>query len=171
MLWNGRLFIKEGVYTGLNISFKIIFSNNYPKIEPEVIFNDEIFHPLIDPVSYKLDVKNIFPIWTPGENCVIQLIFKIKDIFINPDYFSIDNSLNQECGKMFCDDYIKFESIIQDAIEKMNKKYENNNQINFDNNDLIKEFKNIFEKDKGNICSKLEQFENHFLFKYNQDDK
>ena len=169
-LWNGQLFIKEGVYTGLNISFKIKFPNNYPNSEPDVCFNDNIFHPLIDPVSYKLDVKYIFPKWTPGKNCVIQLLFKIKDIFINPNYFCITNSLNEECGKIFCDDYIKFESIIQNDIEKMNKK-NNNNEINIDNSDLIKEFKNIFGKDKGNICSKFEQFENYFLFKRNHDDK
>ena len=52
----------------------------------------------------------------------------------------------------------------------MNKK-NNNNEINIDNSDLIKEFKNIFGKDKGNICSKFEQFENYFLFKRNHDDK
>ena len=170
-LWNGQLLIKEGVYTGLNISFKIKFSNNYPNTEPEVIFNNQIFHPLIDPVLYKLDVKNIFPNWTPGKNCVIQLLFKIKDIFINPKYYSIDNSFNEECGKMFCENYIKFESIIQEDIQNINKKNENNNNINIDNNEIINEFKNIFGKEKGNICSKLEQFENHFLFKYNQEDK
>ena len=78
--------------------------------------------------------------------------------------------MNEECGKLFSDNYIKFESIIQEDIQNINKINENNN-INIDNNDFYNEFKNIFGKDKGNICSKLEQFENQFLFKYNHEDK
>ena len=82
----------------MNISFKIIFTNNYPNISPEVIFNHNIFHPLINPISNKLDVKYIFPNWTPGKNCVIQLLYKIKDIFLNPNYFFVTNSENGESG-------------------------------------------------------------------------
>ena len=171
-LWNGQLLIKEGVYTGLNISFIITFTKNYPSIAPEVTFNQKIFHPLINPTSKKLDVKYLFPNWTPGKNCVIHLLYKIKDIFLNPIYFLVTNSENEESGKIFCEDYIQFENRIKEDIDKIN----NENKINDidinECNKLIEEFKNILEKDKTSTNAKQEQIENYFLFKYrNNSDK
>jgi hypothetical protein len=76
------------------------------------------------------------------------------------------NSENEESGKMFCEDYIKFENRIKEDIEKINNK----NKINVvdinECNKLIEEFKNILEKDKISINTKQEQIENYFLFKY-----
>ena len=156
----------------MNISFKIIFTNNYPNISPEVIFNHNIFHPLINPISKKLDVKYIFPNWTPGKNCVIQLLYKIKDIFLNPNYFFVTNSENEESGKMFCEDYIKFENRIKQDIEKINNENKIDDVDINECNNLIKEFKNILEKDKVSANTKQEQIENYFLFKYkNCEDK
>ena len=164
--------IKEGVYSGLNISFKIIFTTNYPNVAPDVVFNDNIFHPLINPISNKLDIKYIFPNWTPGKNCVLQLLYKIKDIFLNPSYFFVTNSENEECGKMFCEDYIKFESRIKEDIEKINNKNKINDVDVNECNKLIEEFKNILDKDKISANAKQEQIENFFLFKYkNSNDK
>ena len=82
------------------------------------------------------------------------------------------DSLNEESGKMFCDDYIKFESKIKEDIDKINNKNENNNNgINI-NDELIQEFKNILQKDKVSNNAKQEQIENYFLFKYkNTNDK
>ena len=172
LLWNGQLFIKEGVYTDLNILFKIIFTNNYPNIAPEVIFNEIIFHPLIDPSSGKLDVKYIFPTWECGKNCVIQLLYKIKDIFINPKYFFVTDSVNKDSGKLFCEDYLKFEKRIKEDIEKINNENKINNDDINDCNELLKEFKNILDKEKISSNSKQEQIENYFLFKYkNSNDK
>ena len=156
----------------MNISFKIIFTNNYPNISPEVIFNHNIFHPLINPISNKLDVKYIFPNWTPGKNCVIQLLYKIKDIFLNPNYFFVTNSENGESGKMFCEDYIKFENRIKQDIEKINNENKINDVDINEYNNLVKEFKNILENDKISANTKQEQIENYFLFKYkNCNDK
>ena len=170
LLWNGQLLIKDGVYNNANFSFNILFPYNYPNSEPIVSFVDSIFHPLIDPKTYKLDVKNIFPKWTPGKNTAIQLLYKIKDIFMNPKYFFVTNSFNPECGKLFCEDYIEFENKVQESIKKINEK---NNDIINDNidNKLIEEFKKILEKEKISINSKQEQLENYFLFKYENNTK
>ena len=103
---------------------------------------------------------------------MIQILYKIKDIFLNPKYFFVTNSENAECGKMFCDDYIKCESKIKEDIVKINNKNNtNNNDINIDD-ELIQEFKNILQKDKVSNNVKQEQIENYFLFKYkNTNDK
>ena len=130
---------------------------------------------MIKPNDNKLDVKYLFPNWTPGKNCVIHIIYKIKDIFLNPKYFSVIDSFNEESGKMFCDDYIKFESKIKDDIDKINnnKKEINDNDDNINESDeFIEEIKKILQKDKINSNAKQEQIENYFLLKYkNRNDK
>ena len=93
---------------------------------------DHIYHPLIDSKTNKLDVKNIFQKWTPGKNTAVQLLYKIKDIFLNPKYFFVINSFNPESGKLFCENYIEFENKVQNDIQKINQK---NNDINNDEND------------------------------------
>ena len=133
---------------------------------------------MINPITNKLDIKYIFPKWTPGKNCVIQILYKIKDIFLNPKYFFVTNSENKECGKMFCDNYTKCESKIKEDIEKINN---NKNKINDIDKDIdfnewnkfVEEFKNILQKDKISANSKQELIENFFLFKYknNGEDK
>ena len=133
---------------------------------------------MINPITNKLDIKYIFPNWTPGKNCVIQILYKIKDIFLNPKYFFVRNSENKECGKMFCDNYTKCESKIKEDIEKINN---NKNKINDIDKDIdinecnkfVEEFKNILQKDKISANSKQELIENFFLFKYknNSEDK
>ena len=133
---------------------------------------------MINPITNKLDIKYIFPNWIPGKNCVIQILYKIKDIFLNPKYFFVTNSENKECGKMFCDNYTKCESKIKEDIEKINN---NKNKINDIDKDIdinecnkfVEEFKNILQKDKISANSKQELIENFFLFKYknNGEDK
>ena len=81
---------------------------------------------------------------------------------MNPKYFLIMDSLNPEGGKLFCEDYIEFETKVQQDIKKINNKI---NEENVDNN-LIEEFKNILKKEKLSTNSKQDQLENYFLFKY-----
>ena len=164
-IWNGQLLIKDGVYNGGNFSFNILFPYNYPNSEPIVSFVDNIYHPLIDPKTNKLDVKKIFPKWHPGKNTAIQLLYKIKDIFFNPKYFLITDSLNPESAKLFCEDYIEFENKVQDSIKKIKDKYNELNDDNIDNN-LIEEFQKILKKEKTSSNSKQDQLEKYFLFKY-----
>ena len=131
---------------------------------------------MINPNSNKLDIKYIFNDWTPGKNCVIQILYKIKDIFLNPKYFFVTDSENAECGKMFCDDYIKCESKIKEDIEKINNDKIQKNKIDDIDNDecnkFFEEFKNILQKDKVSANAKQELIENFFLFKHkNISDK
>ena len=159
------MLIRDGVYTGANLLFNILFPYNYPNSEPIVSFVDNIFHPLIDPKSNKLDVKKIFPKWTPGKNTAVQLLFKIKDIFMNPKYFFIDDSLNKESGKLFCENYIEFENKVQESIKNINEKDNYINKEDIDN-DLIEEFNKILLKENISSNYKQKQIENYFLLKY-----
>ncbi len=167
LIWDGTLIIKEGVYNGLYIEFIICFPKNYPLFQPSVTFNEKIFHPLINQDNNSLDVKYIFGKWIPGKNSVVQLLYKIKDIFLNPKYFFVTESYNKECGKLFIDNYIEFENKVQESITKSknNIKDKKMNEKNEDKN-LIKEFKAILRKNNISEIEKMEQLEKYFLFKY-----
>ena len=59
-IWNGILFIKDGVYEKSTINFKIIIPNTYPSNPPSVTFITKIYHPLINLENGELDLKVIF---------------------------------------------------------------------------------------------------------------
>mmetsp|Transcript_17020 Transcript_17020/g.28160 ORF Transcript_17020/g.28160 Transcript_17020/m.28160 type:complete len:161 (-) Transcript_17020:58-540(-) len=56
--WYGVLFIHEGEYTGGAFKFCVSLPEMYPtEGEPKVVFDINIFHPLISPKSRQLDLK------------------------------------------------------------------------------------------------------------------
>lgn len=178
--WIGILIIKEGLYSGTFLNFYINFPKNYPLSPPSVEFIEEVYHPLIDPISNQLDVNYFFKNnWLPGRNTVLLLLYKIKDIFLNPKYFFVQDSFNKEAGKLFCENYLEYEKNVMKFIKNNNN--ENINSENNSNNnkksihgyndnyvdeELIKEFKKILKKDNMNSNTKQEQIENYFIFKY-----
>ena len=107
-----------------------------------MIFEDKIYHPLINSNTGELDINYLFSKWIPSKNTAIQLIYKIKDIFINPRYFLVTNSLNKECGQLFCDNYIELENKVQENIKSMKNK---NNNVDNDNSIFISNFIELLE--------------------------
>lgn len=60
----------------------------------------------------------------------MQLIFAIRDIFLNPDYFKVEDSFNGECGRIFNTSYGQFEDNIRKNVKNLRKsKLIDNNQI------------------------------------------
>ncbi len=59
-IWNGILFIKEGIYINSTIKFQIIIPKTYPSNPPSVYFITKLYHPLINLETGELDLKVIF---------------------------------------------------------------------------------------------------------------
>ena len=59
-IWNGILFIKEGIYINSTIKFQIIIPKTYPSNPPSVYFITKLYHPLINLETGELDLKLIF---------------------------------------------------------------------------------------------------------------
>ena len=59
-IWNGILFIKEGIYINSTIKFQIIIPKTYPSNPPSVNFITKLYHPLINLETGELDLKVIF---------------------------------------------------------------------------------------------------------------
>jgi len=50
-LWAGVLFIRTGPYAPAVLRFQISFPDNYPDSPPLITFSNDIFHPLLTPLS------------------------------------------------------------------------------------------------------------------------
>lgn len=109
LVWNGSIFIREGSYKDAILKFEIFIPSNYPSKSPEVVFITKIFHPLIDLVSGKLDISKKFPVWEPGKNFILQILYFIQNIFFDRNYLQEENSFNNSAAKLFQDDIKKFE--------------------------------------------------------------
>jgi ubiquitin-protein ligase len=59
LVWNGHIIINDGLYKDGKFSFNILMPKEYPAKIPEVVFNSEIYHPLINPTTGSLDVEVI----------------------------------------------------------------------------------------------------------------
>lgn len=63
------MIVREGVYEGSKLKFRIDFPENFPCSRPEIILLSKTYHPMIDISSGKLDVERLIPHWSYGEKC------------------------------------------------------------------------------------------------------
>lgn len=82
--WCGTLFVHRGYYAGGIYKFTIDFSSNYPfdGQTPQVRFQTDCFHPLIDQANqglFNLAIK--FPTWKPHETFICNLLYYLKSCF------------------------------------------------------------------------------------------
>ncbi|KAJ8979020.1 hypothetical protein NQ317_003123 [Molorchus minor] len=68
LMWFGVIFVRCGPYEDGVFRFTILLDENFPDGEhPKVIFQSDIFHPVIDPVSKELNLLQAFPKWNKSE--------------------------------------------------------------------------------------------------------
>lgn len=60
-VWQGVIFVRQGIYKGGVFRFKIEIPENYPNIRPAVFFHTYVFHPLIHPDTGELAIGPQFP--------------------------------------------------------------------------------------------------------------
>lgn len=61
------IFIRQGIFKEGKFKFKVLFPKEFPKVRPEIIFTGDIFHPMIDQNSKKLDMNKLIPTWNYGK--------------------------------------------------------------------------------------------------------
>ncbi|XP_011169499.1 AKT-interacting protein [Solenopsis invicta] len=84
-LWFGVHFIRQGFYKGGVFRFTITLPPNFPLGDcPKVVFETQIFHPLINPENGELCTSWGFPEWRRN-NRISQLLQYITKIFIKLD--------------------------------------------------------------------------------------
>ncbi|XP_037949856.1 protein crossbronx-like [Teleopsis dalmanni] len=85
LLWYAVIFIRQGFYAGGIFRFTILLPDKFPddKTSPTIIFQSDIFHPLVCPYTGTLDISAAFPHWRSGEDHVWQLLKYLQAIFVD----------------------------------------------------------------------------------------
>ncbi|XP_029163581.1 protein crossbronx homolog [Nylanderia fulva] len=97
-LWFGVQFVRQGIYKGGVFRFTISLPPNFPLGDcPKVVFETQVFHPLINPENRELCTTWGFPEWRRN-NRIWQLIQYITKIFIKLD--AKMTPINQEASSL-----------------------------------------------------------------------
>ncbi|XP_030378493.1 protein crossbronx-like [Scaptodrosophila lebanonensis] len=85
--WFGVIFIRSGLYAESMFRFSILLPDNFPDdvVLPTVIFQTDVFHPLICPVTHSLDLTSAFREWRKDEHHIWHLLRYIQAIFADPE--------------------------------------------------------------------------------------
>jgi ubiquitin-protein ligase len=138
-IWNCVIAIRDGLYKQCKFRFTIQIPDIYPSIPPIVTFESEIYHPLVDKNTGKMDLGKRFESWTPGKDLIVNVLYYIKNIFYNPSCLTEKDSYNPESSKLFIEDYNLFKEKISNLCKVSNK----NENTEEENNHML-EFKKLF---------------------------
>mmetsp|Transcript_45373 Transcript_45373/g.145560 ORF Transcript_45373/g.145560 Transcript_45373/m.145560 type:complete len:273 (-) Transcript_45373:70-888(-) len=65
LTWHGILFVRQGFYKGGAFKFLVQLPEDYPDTPPQLCFISEVYHPMVDPQSGRVDTSGVFPEWRP----------------------------------------------------------------------------------------------------------
>ncbi|XP_025114730.1 AKT-interacting protein-like isoform X1 [Pomacea canaliculata] len=114
-LWNGVLFLREKLYAGGALRFTMTIPDNYPDGDcPDFVFEFPIFHPLVDPITGRVDVKRAFPKWRRNVDHLWQVLMYARKIF-----YKIETKapLNIEAATLYEQNLDKFKQHVNDSIK------------------------------------------------------
>ncbi|XP_052233580.1 AKT-interacting protein-like isoform X1 [Dreissena polymorpha] len=99
LIWNGVLFLRQGLYQDAVFRFNLNIPEAYPNADcPRVFFEFPVFHPAVNPKTGELDVKREFKKWRRGTNFLWQVLMYVRRVF-----FKIDPkcSWNEEAAELY----------------------------------------------------------------------
>lgn len=103
-IWFGVLFVRSGVFNGAVFRFNVLLPDNFPddKILPvstffkhiasilsenlvfqSVVFQNEIFHPLVCPYTGTCDLSFAFQDWRKGVDHIWQILKLVQLLFVD----------------------------------------------------------------------------------------
>lgn len=101
LLWFGVIFVRSGLYEDGVFRFTMLLDENFPDGEhPKVIFQCNMYHPVIAADTNELNLTNAFPTWNKAEQHLWQVLKFIQWIFYNVEA-SIEYSVNPEAADLF----------------------------------------------------------------------
>ncbi|XP_011635101.1 protein crossbronx homolog [Pogonomyrmex barbatus] len=115
-LWFGVQFIRQGIYKGGVFRFTITLPPNFPAGDcPKVVFETQIFHPLINPENGDLCTTWGFPEWKRN-NRIWQLLQYITKIFIKLDMKM--TRVNEEASNLQENDFEAFRERVKACVKQ-----------------------------------------------------
>ncbi|KAK7113917.1 AKT-interacting protein-like isoform X2 [Littorina saxatilis] len=115
LVWNGLLFLRQGLYQSCSLRFILTIPDNYPDGDcPDFAFEFPVFHPMVDPLSGRVDVKRAFPKWRRNVNHLWQVLMYARKIF-----YKIETKapLNVEAATLYEQDTEQFRQHVAESIQ------------------------------------------------------
>jgi hypothetical protein len=84
--------------------------DDYPEAPPELRFLSEVYHPIVEPGTGKVDLGAVFPKWTPGRDYASFVLPHLHKALLRREYFagSARQPLNPEARDLFLADPAAF---------------------------------------------------------------
>lgn len=127
--WQGVVFVQQGLYKGGVFKFQLKLPDDYPARGPELRFISEVFHPMVDVKTGRLDLGSLFPDWRPGRDFAAYLLPHVHRAFLRREYFASSSSrppLNEEARHLYLSDPAAFaERARACASSSLQRVYEN----------------------------------------------
>ncbi|XP_040565223.1 AKT-interacting protein isoform X2 [Lepeophtheirus salmonis] len=115
--WYGVMFVRSGNYQGGIFRFQIIIPDNYPDGDtPKLYFEHKLYHPLIDPFSFELDLKRVFRKWRRNINHIWQIVNYMRKVFYKK--IDITNPSDSEAAELYESNVNEFKTKVNACIEE-----------------------------------------------------
>ncbi|XP_067007580.2 AKT-interacting protein isoform X2 [Anabrus simplex] len=115
LIWFGVIFVRQGIYQGGIFRFKVILPEAFPDGGcPRIVFQSQIFHPMIDKDSGELDLRNGFQEWRKNVNHIWQVLHYVRRAFYK---FETKTPVNEEALEMYMNHPELFQEQLQQCIK------------------------------------------------------
>jgi len=114
LVWDGIIFVRQGVYQGGIFRFKIHIPEDHPSnLAPTVYFDSVVFHPQIDALTGEVNIKKYFPTWYPDKSRLWHVVKVVDEMFTSADL--VDPS-HPAAAELYTADQATFEQRVSECI-------------------------------------------------------
>ncbi|XP_050436205.1 AKT-interacting protein-like [Adelges cooleyi] len=116
-IWFGVIFPRCGLYKNGVFRFRIHIDSTWPDCDcPKVIIETPVFHPLVDPTSGEMNVRQHFPEWKKGVSRIWHVVDHVQKSFY--DIPRTKNPVNLEAADLLKSDNENFMKKCQECVER-----------------------------------------------------
>ena len=113
-VWDGVIFVRQGIYQGGIFRFKIHIPDEYPcDVSPKVYFDSVVYHPQVDALTGEVNVNKYFPKWYPERSRLWHVVKVIDEMFTSAD---LAEPLHAAAAELYTADQPAFETRVAECI-------------------------------------------------------
>jgi len=120
-IWHGVMFIRCGLYKGGVFKFKLELPDDYPESPPSLHFITDVFHPMVEQGTGRVDLEIWFPDWKSGTDYASCALPRLHRTFATREFLaggSGTTPLNAEARDLFMKEPAKFTERVQECVRK-----------------------------------------------------
>ncbi|KAI4466479.1 ubiquitin-conjugating enzyme e2 [Holotrichia oblita] len=117
LVWFGVIFVRNGFYEDGVFRFNIFLPEDFPDGgHPKVVFQSNVFHPVIYKDTNELHVTDGFPTWDKDQHHIWQVLKYLSWIFYNFNS-SLAHAVNLEAVNMYRNNQLEFKEKVKECVK------------------------------------------------------